>query len=113
MGVRISLLASVSAGVLAGCGMAFAQDESGPDRGSSTNLLPTTFVYPGGKILLTLRFSAAIYAAVGQLEKSRTALKALLELYPDESISRTRPLLRKKEHREKVVTALRLAGLPE
>jgi outer membrane receptor protein involved in Fe transport len=46
MSVRVSLLASVSAGVLAGCGWAFAQDNSGPDRGSYTNLLPPTVVYP-------------------------------------------------------------------
>ncbi len=46
MGVRVSLLASVSAGVLAGCGLAYAQEKSGPDSGSSTNVLPTTVVYP-------------------------------------------------------------------
>ena len=44
MGVRVSLLASVSAGVVAGCGLAYAQDRSGPDRGSTT-VLPVTVVY--------------------------------------------------------------------
>ncbi len=46
MGVRVSLLASVSAGVLAGCGLAYAQEKSEPDSGSHTNVLPTTVVYP-------------------------------------------------------------------
>jgi outer membrane cobalamin receptor len=46
MGVRVCLFASVSAAAVAGCGLAHAQDNSGPDRGSAANLLPPTVVYP-------------------------------------------------------------------
>ena len=46
MRVRVSLAASVSAALFAGCGFAHAQDIGGHDRGSSPNLLPPTMVYP-------------------------------------------------------------------
>jgi outer membrane receptor protein involved in Fe transport len=46
MGVRVCVLASVSAAAVAGCGLAYAQDTGGADRGSSANVLPTTVVYP-------------------------------------------------------------------
>ncbi len=46
MRVGVSLAASVSAALLAGCGLAHAQDSGGPDRASSANLLPPTIVYP-------------------------------------------------------------------
>jgi outer membrane receptor protein involved in Fe transport len=45
MGVRVCLLASVSAAAIAGCELARAQDNNEPNRGSYTNLLPTTVVY--------------------------------------------------------------------
>ena len=65
------------------------------------------------RIIITLRWGAAIYAAAGQIEKSRDLVARLLALNPEESISRVAVGLLKNEHRQTLVTALRAAGLPE
>ena len=65
------------------------------------------------RIVSTLRWAAAINASTGHVEKSIIFARRLLELSPEENITRTVARYRKSEHRQKIVEALRIAQVPE
>jgi TolB-like protein/class 3 adenylate cyclase/tetratricopeptide (TPR) repeat protein len=65
--------------------------------------------------LATLRIVAAVKATNGQEEDARQIARDIVELNPGDRISRMMlvRLLRRSDHRQRLVDALRLAGLPE
>ena len=66
-------------------------------------------------VIQTLRASAAVNAALGEIQGAREAANRILQLNPHEKISTILifHLARRPEDRAKIVEYLRLAGLPE
>jgi TolB-like protein/class 3 adenylate cyclase/tetratricopeptide (TPR) repeat protein len=69
------------------------------------------------RALSTRRWSIAIFASAGHLEKARETLGSLMKLSPQERISTTIQIhlrtLRAEEHKQKLLDGLRAAGFPE
>jgi tetratricopeptide (TPR) repeat protein len=69
------------------------------------------------RALSILRWSIAIFASAGQMEKSKEVIKILLKQSPEEKISTTVQIhlrtLSAEAHKQKLLSNLRAAGFPE
>jgi adenylate cyclase len=67
------------------------------------------------KAIPVLRWSAAVFASTGHVDRAKEVAARLVELNPTEAISKAFAVraLRKTEHKQKLIEGLRAAGLPE